>query len=443
MQSKSLLAVLAAFSLGATAAADVSIRSDLPGGYVDITGVGTYYDLGDDGTQEITSAIGNLLLPAGTHRISNNGAISWGNSGGTSFGNETIPSAALAGGMKAIAVYWDDLFTYSRPKGSEDGVFVYETADTLYVTWRLGHISAGGQATMQLQVYANGPVLAQMVYPDVTFANANFDNGANATVGYQSGEKGGDAQWSFNTAGSVPDGLVLSIVDPTAVPVSIVDRIPGAFRPITSAATRYNLGDDGSQVITTSVGNLLLPPGTHRISNNGAIAWGNTSGTSFGNESLPSNSIAEGNTALAVYWDDLFTYDRTPPARADGVYVEETSNALYVTWVLGHISAGGQATIQLQVFSCGPVYAQYVYRATNFVNANYNDGASATIGYQSGGLAGATQWSFNSSGAVHAGTVLSLIDVTAPECRADFNGDGLANSQDFFDFLTAFFAGCP
>ena len=30
-----------------------------------------------------------------------------------------------------------------------------------------------------------------------------------------------------------------------------------------------------------------------------------------------------------------------------------------------------------------------------------------------------------------------------PSCPADFTGDGVLNSQDFFAFLAAFFAGCP
>jgi hypothetical protein len=28
-------------------------------------------------------------------------------------------------------------------------------------------------------------------------------------------------------------------------------------------------------------------------------------------------------------------------------------------------------------------------------------------------------------------------------CSADFNDDGVVNSQDFFDFVNAFFLGCP
>jgi hypothetical protein len=32
---------------------------------------------------------------------------------------------------------------------------------------------------------------------------------------------------------------------------------------------------------------------------------------------------------------------------------------------------------------------------------------------------------------------------TPPACPGDFNGDGALNSQDFFDFLTAFFGTAP
>jgi hypothetical protein len=54
------------------------------------------------------------------------------------------------------------------------------------------------------------------------------------------------------------------------------------------------------------------------------------------------------------------------------------------------------------------VIAQFVYADTNFQIANFNDGRSATIGYQRNSTQ-AVQWSFNTVGAVTSGTVLSLL----------------------------------
>lgn len=47
---------------------------------------------------------------------------------------------------------------------------------------------------------------------------------------------------------------------------------------------------------------------------------------------------------------------------------------------------------------------------------------------------------------IDAGSISGGWDLTiyaGPECPADFNNDGVVNSQDFFDYLAAFFAGCP
>ncbi|MBC7771860.1 MAG: hypothetical protein H7210_05155 [Pyrinomonadaceae bacterium] len=49
--------------------------------------------------------------------------------------------------------------------------------------------------------------------------------------------------------------------------------------------------------------------------------------------------------------------------------------------------------------------------------------------------------------AAHTGGVVSMTGgfwaVALPRCSADINNDGIISSQDFFDFISAFFSGNP
>jgi hypothetical protein len=54
------------------------------------------------------------------------------------------------------------------------------------------------------------------------------------------------------------------------------------------------------------------------------------------------------------------------------------------------------------------------------------------------------QADFNHSGAVNSQDFFDFLNAFfALDPSADFNHSGSVDSQDFFDFLTAFFAGCP
>ena len=51
---------------------------------------------------------------------------------------------------------------------------------------------------------------------------------------------------------------------------------------------------------------------------------------------------------------------------------------------------------------------------------------------------------FNDDGAVNSQDFFNFLTAFfASDAAADFNTDGAVNSQDFFDFLAAFFTPCP
>ena len=62
-------------------------------------------------------------------------------------------------------------------------------------------------------------------------------------------------------------------------------------------------------------------------------------------------------------------------------------------------------------------------------NASYADNGSAISCVVTNGC--------GSKSSVPAGLAVG------PRCRADFNGSGVLNVQDIFDFVSAWFAGCP
>jgi len=226
--------------------------------------------------------------------------------------------------------------------------------------------------------------------------------------------------------------------------LSLVSNQPGAFIDIAATGTPLNLADDGEVTIFTTVGNALLPAGDVRIGSNGGVRFRGT-GTNLAllNAPLPAfGAFSFESQSLLPFWDDINSAGGT----MGQIYWEEVNGVLIIEWK--DVGFFGQlpiesTTFQIQVPSTGAVHARFVYSNVELTRAD--GGGSATIGYQSGGYGADIQHSFNTSGAVSNGTVLSLVGSFAPppppppQCLATpFNGgSGIsAGNACFFD-LTA------
>jgi len=195
------------------------------------------------------------------------------------------------------------------------------------------------------------------------------------------------------------------------------------FVDISASGTPLNLGDDTAADVVVPFP-LPVPGGpTVSVANNGGV--GLVSGTGLGpvdNWPLPSTNAFGDNAGMLVFWDDL-------DATTGNVYYQTIGSSPSRTFIVQWYNRphypgdvvldGDEATFQVQIFETpvGGIAAQYLYNDTNFLDAQFNNGASATVGYQRDATY-ALQWSFNTAGAVNSSVVLSLLN-------GDSNGNGV------------------
>ncbi|MEZ6016143.1 MAG: hypothetical protein R3F49_13570 [Planctomycetota bacterium] len=410
-----------------SARAQVRFVDGLPGTFIDIAATGTPLPLPQDGEADITTSIGNTLLPAGTVRIGANGGMRFGAT--VAFNRELaptntqIPNITAFGGGVALLPYWDSFQPTLPPLGTTIPTFYQELGDTLIVQWSgvvlAGDNSVSNQHTFQVQVHRTGDVFAQFLYPDIE--DGNLASGRGATIGFQGSNIAGSVQYSFNAPHAVRNGTVLSIVSFPSF--ALVDGLPGSFVDISASGTSLQLANDDEVDFVTSIRNDLLTTGTVRIASNGGIRLGGTGADlAATNAAIPSSSAFGGDTALLPFWDDINTLGGT----IGNIFAQELPGRLVVQWdrVAFTGSPASRATFQVQLFHESDVAAQFLYADIN--GARAAGGASATVGYQAGGVLADLQFSF-AAPTLHDGDVLSIArtrDIGANYCDAAVNSTG-------------------
>ena len=428
--------VVGSVALAPLAAAQLSIVSNLPGTFVDISSTGNALSLTDDGSALIATTRGNALLPPGAVVVGSNGAVRFqGTSTMLGYFNWVLPSASVFGGAQALLPFWDDINTQSGARGE---IYWQEVAGTFIVQWHDVAFYGSGldTARFQLQVPSTGATWARFVYADVMQPRPN--GGASATIGYQAGGYGDDVQFSFDTAGAVMDGTVLSLIGPYTPPplppaITIVDNVPGTWIEISGTGAALGLDDDDAVDIQTTVGNALFAAGVVRVGSNGGVRFfGAGQYLDLVNTVLPSpGAFDAGSQVLLPYWDDI----DTEHGLWGDIYWQEVAGTLVIQWEATAFFNGSPAadtvTFQIQVNASGDPLAQFLYADVSSVRAS--GGGSATIGVQGGTSTQSALWSFNTPWAVNDGDVLTIVAgparIGTNYCSANVNSTGVAASM--------------
>lgn len=209
---RTVFVLVSSCGLASAAQAQVlSIVDNLPGEFTDISRTGIPLNLSGNLEAEINTTIGNRVFSAGRVIVANNGGLGFDPADpNLAPDNEPLPSNAAFGGAQGALAFWDNI---NNVIGE---VFWQEIGNTLIVQWH-NNTFQGSRDTSRFQIKISEPapgpvtVFAQFIYDDIEQPRAG--GGISATIGYQNGGAGfNDVQWSFNTAGAVSNGTVLSLI---------------------------------------------------------------------------------------------------------------------------------------------------------------------------------------------------------------------------------------
>jgi hypothetical protein len=250
----------------------------------------------------------------------------------------------------------------------------------------------------------------------------------------------------------VPDECDVEL--PLPALVADVDPVLG-WVEISGSGTPLNLGLNQVAEVPLPFVNEIVRAGPVDVGSDGAIGFCGALWMPDTNMPLPTGALFGGMVALAPLWDLL-------DSQTGNVYWQTIGTTPQRTFIVEWYKRphypgdsaynGNEVTFEVQLFETpvDDVLAQFLYFDTDFQNAAYNNGASATVGFQLDGARG-RQWSFNQA-AVNPAVVLSIRmagqatsrddnhDGVPDECQVglgDVNCDGTVDAADIDPFFLA------